>query len=461
MQNILTYLFLVLTVQLTFAQKVKVEGTLKGATTKEIYLYPDKSYGEFEKMIIPIYQRGIFSFEVDVTHSQIAILGWNGHYLRLFLTPDTQINIDADAIIFPQGVNFSGSGGYDSYFLQEYFRVEPPVREFNKQYYKIFGHQFPFTTQIEGYMGLYHPDDYQKRLEGKQAKVKLLLSNPIFAKTTDDFQRFLHSEIDGFNNYSLLSYSLLYSKREGIPTNYFHLETLPTGDINSEYYRQYLILNNLYMASLSEGDNPRAQTCYRLAEVTEEGKAKEYLLSEIILDAVRKGDEETLMLFEEFLNSYPESPFLKKIDQVIYKDLKKFYGEKAKDFYLMNIDGSQTALSQYKGKIIHIDFWASWCKPCLTKMEKLETIKNENDDIVFITISIDRDTQSWKQSLKRHSFSGVHLYAGKNSTIVQDYGVKGVPAEFIIKKNGEFVSPPEDSDPKILFHLLTRLANAQ
>ncbi len=454
----LTALFFV--TSFSFATIVTIEGVITDARSiKEIYLYPDKSFGEFEKQIIPLYQKGMFSVDVDISYPQMAVLGVDGMYLKLYLSPGASIYLDADAMIFPSGINFSGDGGYDNYMLQEYYKLEPPIREFDKQYYRIIGHQFPFSTQLEGYMHLYHPDEYRQKLEAKQAKMKLLLDNPQFAQATPDFQNFLRSEMDGFLHYGLLSYALLYSKREKIQTNYYHLDALPSGDVNSDYYRNYLILNNLYTASLSEGNNPRAQTCYRLAQALEQGRAQEYLLSEIIVDAVRKGDEETLMLFEEFLGEYPESPFLKKIDKVIYKDISLFYGEKAPNFFLPNADGGNTTLKQFAGKVVYIDFWASWCKPCLEKLDRLEEAKTNdaNHDVVFITISVDGNEQIWKQTLRTRGYTGVHLFAGKSSPVVRDFKVKGVPSEYIVKKDGYFAPAPDDTDPKNLLVLLKRL----
>ncbi len=458
---IVTFVILFFVVQNSFAAVVKIEGVIKDARSiREIFLYPDKSFGEFEKQAIPLYQKGMFSVDVDITYPQMAVLGVDGMYLKLYLSPGAAIYLDADAMIFPSGTNFSGDGGSDNYLLQEYYKIEPPIREFDKQYYRILGHQFPYSTQIEGYMHLYHPDEYRQKLEAKQAKMKLLFDGPQFAKATPDFQSFLRSEIDGFLHYGLLSYALLYAKREKIETNYFHLDALPSGEVNSDYYRNYLILNNLYTASLTEG-NPRAQTCYRLAQAMEQGRAQEYLLSEIIIDAVRKGDEETLMLFEEFLSEYPESPFLNKIDKVIYKDISLFYGEKAPDFFLPNIDGGNNTLKQFAGKVVYIDFWASWCKPCLEKLDRLEKAKAEssNKDIVFVTISIDGNEQIWKQTLRTRGYTGVHLYAGKSSPVVRDFKVKGVPSEYIVKKDGYFAPAPDDTDPKNLLVLLKRLNN--
>lgn len=455
-----SFVLLLFVSQIGFSAIVKVEGAIKDARQiKEIFLYPDKSFGEFEKQVIPLYQKGMFSVEVDITYPQMAVLGVDGMYLKLYLAPGASIYLDADAMIFPSGINFSGDGGEDNYILQEFYKIEPPIREFDKQYYRIFGHQFPFSTQLEGYMHLHHPDDYRARLEEKQSKMKELLDNPHFAQATPDFQQFLRSEIDGFLHYGLLSYALLYSKREKIETNYFNLDALPAGDVNSDYYRDYLILNNLYTASLSEGENPRAQTCYRLAQTLVQGRAQEYLLSEIIVDAVKKGDEETLMLFEEFLMEYPNSPFMAKIDKVIYKDLSLFYGQKAPDFYLSNLDGGHITLEQFAGKVVYIDFWASWCKPCLEKLDRLEKAKQKgvSADIIFVTISLDGNQQVWKQTLKNRGYTGVHLYAGKSSDVVNDFKVKGVPSDFIVKKDGYFSPTPDDADPENLLVLLGRL----
>lgn len=101
----------------------------------------------------------------------------------------------------------------------------------------------------------------------------------------------------------------------------------------------------------------------------------------------------------------------------------------------------QSILDQYKGKVVYLDFWASWCSPCKKEMpysEKLqETFKGK--DVVFLYISVDRNGQSWQNSMKQLNLKGEHYRA--NATVHQElnakFKVSSIPRYVLIDKTGK------------------------
>jgi len=112
--------------------------------------------------------------------------------------------------------------------------------------------------------------------------------------------------------------------------------------------------------------------------------------------------------------------------------LKK--GMPAKDFTFESIDGEKISLSSFKGKWVYIDIWATWCNPCVGEIPKLKEIeaKFHGQNIVFVSISVDRTQEPWKKMVAEDEMKGVQLWAGQDAIIKDFYRVNGIPRFMII-----------------------------
>ncbi|MDZ7880835.1 MAG: thioredoxin-like domain-containing protein [Saprospiraceae bacterium] len=112
-------------------------------------------------------------------------------------------------------------------------------------------------------------------------------------------------------------------------------------------------------------------------------------------------------------------------------------GEDMPRFVLTDIKGQTVTQEEMKNKVIFIDFWASWCGPCVAQFSHTKTLmeKYKNDDVLFLYISIDADLESWKEYLKNNAMAGVHT----NDRVILplNFQVTGIPNSFIIAKNGK------------------------
>lgn len=82
---------------------------------------------------------------------------------------------------------------------------------------------------------------------------------------------------------------------------------------------------------------------------------------------------------------------------------------------LEDTNGNVVSLSDFKGKFIIIDFWASWCSACMAEMHHIERLQEKiNKDVEWVFINFDTFKEDWKTSLKKHKkIKGKHLFAGK------------------------------------------------
>src|SRR5690606_13325833 len=120
-------------------------------------------------------------------------------------------------------------------------------------------------------------------------------------------------------------------------------------------------------------------------------------------------------------------------------------GKKPIDFEVITSDGIKTKLRAYKGKVVYLDFWASWCGHCRQQMPAAKELKKhyEGKDVVFLYVSIDKDTASWESGISSMQIEGVHTLSQTwSGEIPKKYNISSIPAYFLIDKNGNFAERP-------------------
>ncbi len=143
----------------------------------------------------------------------------------------------------------------------------------------------------------------------------------------------------------------------------------------------------------------------------------------------------------------PDSKLKKEIWDLYDKYYHLQEGMPAPAFKLPSHRGKEVSLSDYKGKVVVIDVWATWCGGCIKKLPKFLKIKEmykDNKEIVFLTISIDRFSArlKWKYSLPKYKLMGTTnliAYADRG-TFSQDYNITGIPRYFVIDREGKIVN---------------------
>lgn len=125
-------------------------------------------------------------------------------------------------------------------------------------------------------------------------------------------------------------------------------------------------------------------------------------------------------------------------------------GKKAADFKLKTLEGNDVSLSDYKGKVVIIDFWATWCPPCRKGIPDLVEIQKEyKDDVVIIGISLDQQNtiKDLDPFIKTYNINYPVVIG--NQQVVMDYGnIQAIPTSFIIDQSGNIVDTHVGLVPK-------------
>ena len=166
----------------------------------------------------------------------------------------------------------------------------------------------------------------------------------------------------------------------------------------------------------------------------------------------------------EYMMTYKDSTFLEEFTEQFLLGYEKQVNEKV-GLNLLKEDGSvirfQDILIKNNGKVIYVDYWASWCSPCIEAMPYAEKLREEyaGQNIIFVYLSSDNDQSAWKKAVKKYGLSNYEdsflSLNHNNSEFIKALQIQSIPRYLIYDANGRLVEknapgPKDDSIREIL-----------
>jgi len=415
-------------------QNTVINATIEGANGMEVYITNMDPFNPTSDTL-KIDENGIVNHNLDIKTPQYYTLGLGRTHLVVFVRP-------GDSLLFSTNINnVFGTikySGVDAIYNDYIIGVNKVSGAFQSKLFDVFSKEEETVTVSLDSLRALHADDlaalqmnnsdldpYFLEIE----KARILYEWALLHRIYPDYYQYINKDKELQISPEFDTYLAETSLND---------ESLIELPIYTKFIEAYLRNGFSKYETQEVKDKYSSHVTYELSVIDNEienSKIKSIMAYNTISQQVKyDGIKDYDLYWDDFKRICNNDFFISKIKESLkdWEYLKK--GMPAKDFSFVNINGENVKLSDFKGKWVYIDIWATWCNPCVGEIPKLKELeeKYRDDNIVFMSISVDRTQEPWKAMVVENEMKGIQLWAGQNDLIKDFYRVNGIPRFMII-----------------------------
>lgn len=167
------------------------------------------------------------------------------------------------------------------------------------------------------------------------------------------------------------------------------------------------------------------------------------LLDEVSYDSVLNY-KQLQKLYSNLNLEHQDSLRIKTLENNIFPQKRVEIGDSLKDFELPNTNGQLLSTEEFRGSLMLIEFWASWCKPCRKSFPELLSIAKTYKDSNFkvLGVSIDQNKDKWLKAIEDDKLTWPNVIdtGGEFGKTATDFGIFAIPNNFLIDKTGKVIA---------------------
>jgi peroxiredoxin len=443
MKNIV---FILLMMCFAFAgnAKVIVKGTLVNdkPATKEIHLLEHDGIALTKIETVPLQENAgnvTFQFELENIEIGFYFIGIDPNNVKyLILGPENEVVITGNCSNLSSAIVTSP---LNTEFINIYRQVQGIDGRFNKEVNAIRNARGNATLIQKAEAEMAKIDADRKKLLNETTVKNAFLGNFVGLYTYYSYQnnkKTYSNEIEYFGNEYFGNVNLADPHFNRIPFLY-------------DKVRQY----TQTLASVGQPNQVQEAFSNRLlSQVVQGTKAHKAVLAGIMNGYVQgkntvlfsKYGEQYLKLFG---NQNPDiaqslTQQLAQVKAEVEKAQSTAVGKIAPDFTQNQVDGTAMNLSDLRGKVVLVDFWASWCRPCRKANPEVVALYNKykDQDFEIIGVSLDRNKGAWEKAIEVDKLTWYHVsdLKGWQNAVAQLYGVRSVPQTFLLDAEGRIIA---------------------
>lgn len=406
-------------------------------------------YTEVEAINVLLDSLGCFKSTFTLNKTTPAKLTISDEYTNVFIEASDSLHIIVDFSAFDETIKYFGRGAANNNYL-----AADLLANFTKKANKY--NHFKSAEKFELYI-----DSLEK-------------SNVEFLKSHDspEFTTAFRNYINVTTRYRFINPRWMFTIEYDRSTRSFRIKKLPkeyydflkTIDLNDElafdnityqialsrYLSEVEELKIMYPDSISPDQKAkiRIQKNYDYRKSIFKNKVLDDQLTRylkrnigLVISDIKFTDE----LINDYKSVCKNPEYISIIDEIYSKAINLSSGKNAPDFTLINEKNEPNSLSSFNGKIVFIDFWATWCAPCLVAMPKTIDLMNkfkDNKEVIFLYVNVNDDKEKWRNYISKKKIGGEHWYADKKQSaeLYKLYNFRGIPHYVLIDKKGKLVN---------------------